>query len=205
MLRRRRCPHREAAGEAFWPYRGGQSSVQRYLKWRKRGKAIPSSSSLPPDAVPRGRSPSTPPTHPALAHGQASPFGPPQHVAALQHIVSICAQRGQTACFELAAFLPLINVSRCFHSCTSTLWLGFSLPPRLFLWLCVCLATGGFPFHVIGDQMFSRNLSACQTRGTTQQQLDCLSFSEALWAASKRSESRGQLCTPATGDNRGPV
>lgn len=88
----------------------------------------------PPDTVPRGRSPYTPPhTHPwhmdKLFHAGQPLQVPPQRVAALQHIVSICTQSGRAVCFELTAFLLLINISCCFHFCTSTRRLRFSLTP----------------------------------------------------------------------------
>lgn len=113
--------------------------MQRYLKCSKRGKAIPFPPALtqlpPPDTVPRGRSPYTPPpTHlwhmDKPLHATVQPLEvPPWSLAALQHVVSICVQRGPAACFELTAFLLLINISRYFHFCTPTCRLPFSLPP----------------------------------------------------------------------------
>lgn len=126
-----------AAGEAFCPCCSCQSSEQRYLKWSEQGKAIPFPPvpQFPPlDTVPKGRSPYTPPpTHPwhtdKPLHAGRPLQVPPQHVAAFQHIVSICAQRGRAACFELTAFLLPIDISRRFHFCTSTRRLWFSQPP----------------------------------------------------------------------------
>lgn len=157
-----------AAGEAFCPCCSCQSSEQRYLKWSEQGKAIPFPPvpQFPPlDTVPKGRSPYTPPpTHPwhtdKPLHAGRPLQVPPRHVAAFQHIVSICAQRGRAACFELTAFLLPIDISRRFHFCTSTRRLWFSQPPRPFPPPRACPASGGFPigarFHVTRDQIFSR-------------------------------------------------
>lgn len=91
---------------------------------------------LPPlDAVPKGRSHSTPPTHPpcpGIWTSQAL-WVP---IRALQHIAFICAHWGWATCFELAArFLPIQPLLSFLHIC------ALSQPSCG----CVHSASGGLP------------------------------------------------------------
>lgn len=136
---------------------------------------------LPPlGAVPKGRSHSTPPTHPPCP-GIWTSQPPRVPIRALQHIVFICARWRWATCIELAALLLLIQPPLSFlHIC------ALSLAQSSYG--CVCSASGGLPIrdHSTWSEIrCSPGVSHCMPdmgHGTQQ----CLSFSRA----SKRSESR---------------
>lgn len=181
--------------------------MQRYLKWSKPGKAIPFPSlpQLPPlDTVPRGRSPCTPLPPTPGAWTSESHRRAQQHSSIL--FLSSTNQCGRAACFKLTVFLLLINISCCFHFCTSTHHLQFILLPiHSHRPICVLPQVGFLSRLAPRDQrsdVLQDLLFGCQTRAREghdiEQQLGDLSFSRTSWAASKTSESRRHHSTHQT-------
>lgn len=119
--------------------------------------SLPSPAPSPGHSAKGAFSPHASSTHPRRMDKRV----PPQSTVALQHIVSIFNQRGQAACFELTAFLLLINISCCFHFCTSTHHLQFILPPIHF----------HCPMCVLPQVGFLLRLTPCDQRSDVLQDL----------------------------------